>query len=92
MSGNPIMRLYYTSKPVLFTMCAVNEAFYASLYLLYFTEGPMIFGRSLFRIVAYTTAPLAITKSLISVLHAIVASKNLSIIDVNERKNIGKKE
>ena len=34
------MRLYYTSKPVLFTMCAGNELFYASLYLLHFTQGP----------------------------------------------------
>lgn len=43
MSENPIMHLYYTSKPVLFGMCAGNEAFYAALYLLYFTEGP--FGK-----------------------------------------------
>lgn len=88
MSGNPIMRLYYTSKPVLFTMCAVNECFYASLYLLHFTEGPLILGMSLYRLIAYLTAPLAIIKSLISVLHALVASKNLSIIDVHERKNL----
>lgn len=93
MSGNPIMRLYYTSKPVLFTMCAANEAFYSSLYLLHFTEGPALHGISLYRLVACLTAPLAIIKSLISVLHAIVASKNLSIIDVNERKALaGKKE
>lgn len=39
-SGNPIMRLYYTSRPVLFAMCAGNELFYASLYLLHFTSGP----------------------------------------------------
>jgi CDP-diacylglycerol--inositol 3-phosphatidyltransferase len=38
--SNPIMHLYYTSRPVLFVMCAGNEAFYASLYLLYFTTGP----------------------------------------------------
>lgn len=41
MAENPIMNLYYTNKPVLFTMCAGNEAFYASLYLLHFTEGPL---------------------------------------------------
>jgi hypothetical protein len=35
------MRIYYTSKPVLFFMCAGNEAFYAALYLLHFTEGPV---------------------------------------------------
>jgi hypothetical protein len=32
--------MYYTSRPVLFFMCAGNEAFYAALYLLHFTEGP----------------------------------------------------
>lgn len=41
MSENPIMRLYYTNRIVLFFMCAGNEAFYASLYLLHFTEGPV---------------------------------------------------
>lgn len=40
MSENPIMRVYYTSRPVLFFMCFFNEAFYASLYLLHFSEGP----------------------------------------------------
>ncbi|CAG2068118.1 unnamed protein product, partial [Timema podura] len=29
---NPIMRIYYTSRVVLFFMCLGNEAFYASLY------------------------------------------------------------
>lgn len=41
MSENPIMSVYYTNKTVLFFMCAGNEAFYAALYLLYFTEGPI---------------------------------------------------
>lgn len=41
MSENPIMRLYYTNRMVLFFMCAGNEAFYAGLYLLHFTEGPI---------------------------------------------------
>lgn len=36
---NLILRLYYTSRPVLFLMCAGNELFYSSLYLLHFTEG-----------------------------------------------------
>lgn len=67
-------------------MCAANEAFYASLYLLHFTGGPLIMGVPLFRLTAYLTAPLSIIKSGISVLHAIVASKNLAIIDCAERQ------
>lgn len=41
MSGNPVMRLYYTNRTVLFWMCCGNEAFYAALYLLHFTGGPL---------------------------------------------------
>lgn len=41
MSENPIMNVYYTNRTVLFCMCAGNEAFFAALYLLYFTEGPI---------------------------------------------------
>uniref|UniRef100_A0A8C5QKC4 CDP-diacylglycerol--inositol 3-phosphatidyltransferase n=1 Tax=Leptobrachium leishanense TaxID=445787 RepID=A0A8C5QKC4_9ANUR len=40
LSGNPVLRLYYTSRPVLFLMCAGNELFYCTLYLLHFAEGP----------------------------------------------------
>lgn len=40
MSENSIMRIYYTNRLVLFFMCAGNEAFYAALYVLHFTEGP----------------------------------------------------
>lgn len=41
LSTNPFMRTYYTNKPFLFFMCAGNEAFYAALYLLHFTPGPL---------------------------------------------------
>ncbi|CAH1982485.1 unnamed protein product [Acanthoscelides obtectus] len=91
MSENPIMSIYYTNRTVLFLMCFGNEAFYASLYLLYFTEGPIIAGLSLFRIILYLSAPVAIVKSGITLLHLVVASKNLGIIDVNERKDALKK-
>lgn len=91
MSENPIMNLYYTNKTVLFVMCAGNEAFYASLYLLHFTEGPIIVGLGLFKIILFLSAPICILKTGISILHCIVASKNLAIIDVNERKKMSKK-
>ncbi|XP_063979868.1 CDP-diacylglycerol--inositol 3-phosphatidyltransferase [Diachasmimorpha longicaudata] len=90
MSGNPIMRIYYTNKLVLFIMCAGNEAFYAALYLLHFTEGPTLLGMSLFRAVMYISAPIAIIKTAISVIHGYVASLNLSIIDVKEREILQK--
>ncbi|CAG9770106.1 unnamed protein product [Ceutorhynchus assimilis] len=91
MSENPIMNIYYTNRQVLFIMCAGNEAFFAALYLLYFTEGPIIIGLSLFRVILYLSAPIMIGKTFISLLHCVVASKNLAIIDINERKALAKK-
>ena len=57
-TSNPIMRIYYTSRPVLFGMCAGNEIFYASLYLLHFTNGPFY----IFNITAVLCFPVAIAK------------------------------
>ncbi|GAB1861537.1 CDP-diacylglycerol--inositol 3-phosphatidyltransferase [Camponotus japonicus] len=86
MSENPIMRLYYTNRTVLFFMCAGNEAFYAGLYLLHFTEGPILAGIGLYRLIVYLSAPIALVKAAISVLHGYVSCINLSIIDVKERQ------
>ncbi|XP_047353908.1 CDP-diacylglycerol--inositol 3-phosphatidyltransferase isoform X1 [Vespa velutina] len=86
MSENPIMRVYYTNRMVLFFMCAGNEMFYATLYLLYFTEGPILAGVGLYRILMYLSAPVAIVKSAISILHGYVSCINMSIIDQKERQ------
>lgn len=86
MSENPIMRIYYTNRTVLFLMCAGNEAFYAALYLLHFTEGPILAGIGVFRLIAYLAAPVALVKAGIAVLQGYVACINLSIIDVKERQ------
>ncbi|KAG7197618.1 hypothetical protein KM043_013400 [Ampulex compressa] len=86
MSENPIMSVYYTNRTVLFLMCAGNEAFYAALYLLHFTEGPILVGIGLYKLVAYLAAPVAIIKAGISLLHGYVSCINLSIIDVKERQ------
>ncbi|KAK2580111.1 hypothetical protein KPH14_012389 [Odynerus spinipes] len=86
MSENPIMRVYYTNRTVLFFMCAGNEMFYATLYLLHFTEGPILAGIGLYRILMYLSAPVAIVKAAISILHGYVSCINLSIIDLKERQ------
>uniref|UniRef100_A0A1L8DY90 CDP-diacylglycerol--inositol 3-phosphatidyltransferase n=2 Tax=Nyssomyia neivai TaxID=330878 RepID=A0A1L8DY90_9DIPT len=86
-----IMRLYYT-KSILFTMCVGNELFYAALYLLYFTPGPIILGISSFKFIAIVSAPVAIVKTLISLVHCNVAVQNLGIIDTNERKEAKQKD
>ncbi|XP_051160856.1 CDP-diacylglycerol--inositol 3-phosphatidyltransferase [Leptopilina boulardi] len=86
MSDNPIMRVYYTNRTVLFFMCAGNEAFYAALYLLHFTEGPILAGISLFRAILLLSAPVALVKTILSLIHGYVACINIGIIDVKERE------
>ena len=101
-SSNPIMRIYYTSRPVLFGMCAGNELFYASLYLLHFTYGPFY----IFYIIAVLCFPVAIGKLAIALvqvgkkenifpqnnIHTLwlfqgyLACINMGMIDVEERK------
>ncbi len=62
------MRMYYTSRPVLFSMCAGNEIFYASLYMLHFTEGPFY----LFYVAAVLSFPVAMAKLAIALLQVLV--------------------
>lgn len=84
-SSNPIMKLYYTSRPVLFGMCAGNEVFYASLYLLHFTNGPFY----IFNITAVLCFPVAIAKLAIALVQGYLAAINLGAVDVDERQKQG---
>lgn len=43
-------------------------------------------------VIAIISAPVAIVKTLISLLHAYVAAQNLAIIDLNEREANRQKE
>lgn len=81
-SGNPIMRIYYTNKPVLFIMCAGNELFYASLYLLHFTQGPFY----IFSVMATVFFPIAVGKLGIALVQGYLACLNLGMVDVAERE------
>ncbi|KAM4698474.1 CDP-diacylglycerol--inositol 3-phosphatidyltransferase [Rhinophrynus dorsalis] len=90
LSGNPVLRLYYTSRPVLFLMCAGNELFYCMLYLLHFTEGPSvglgpIGAVGLFRVTLWICCPISLVKSLISLLHLVTASTTIASLDCAER-------
>lgn len=90
LSGNPILRHYYTNRKILFVMCAGNELFYSMLYLLYFTTGPVVplgplsFG--LFTFICVISAPIAIVKTGISLIHLYTASVNIAAIDSMERQ------
>lgn len=49
-------------------------------------------GIGLFKLIALISMPVAVVKTAISVLHAIVASMNLATIDMNERAALAKKQ
>ncbi|XP_002121442.2 CDP-diacylglycerol--inositol 3-phosphatidyltransferase [Ciona intestinalis] len=85
LDSNPIMKVYYTSRPVLFFMCAGNELFYSMLYLLYFTEGPIVLGVSLLRVCLFVSFPIMAVKTLISIIHLMDASIRLCAIDADDR-------
>lgn len=83
---NMILQIYYTSRPILFIMCAGNELFYASLYLLHFTEGPsIIFGIGLWRIMSYLLLPVGVFKSVLALMQGYYAALNLGETDVQDR-------
>jgi CDP-diacylglycerol--inositol 3-phosphatidyltransferase len=79
-----LLRIYYTSKPVLFTMCCGNELFYISLYLVHFYD-------SYFWIfIVIITFPIAVAKFLMAILQGVTAAKNLANIDLAEREAAAK--
>ncbi|KAJ8284278.1 hypothetical protein COCON_G00031280 [Conger conger] len=89
LSGNPILRLYYTSKSVLFVMCMGNELFFCLLYFMYYIEETHVWLQGLLVVCGVICA----LKSGISLLHLITASRNMAAIDLADReKQRGKTE
>lgn len=85
LSANPILYHYYTNRKILFVMCAGNEVFYSMLYLLHFTSGPTIIFIGLWKLICVITTPIAIIKTLISIIHLWSACLNIADIDYQER-------
>ncbi|KAM6966078.1 CDP-diacylglycerol--inositol 3-phosphatidyltransferase [Tautogolabrus adspersus] len=82
LSGNPILRVYYTSKSVLFVMCSGNELFFCLLYLLHHIEEPAGWVYCLLGLCGI----ISLLKSAISVVHLITASQNMVALDKAERE------
>lgn len=84
-SGNAFLRLYYTSRPVLFLMCAGNELFFAMLYVLHFSLGPIVFGFNIFKVLALICLPISFTKNVINVIQLVGGFDALAEIDLEKR-------
>ena len=65
---------------------------FASKYVFFFVISSIVFGMSLFKLLAIVMAPFALLKSLISCLHAYVASIDLVALDMREREAKREKE
>uniref|UniRef100_A0A0N4ZN08 CDP-diacylglycerol--inositol 3-phosphatidyltransferase n=1 Tax=Parastrongyloides trichosuri TaxID=131310 RepID=A0A0N4ZN08_PARTI len=87
-SDNPILNLYYTSKPVLFFMCLGNEAFFGLLYLLNFYTGPTLLSISLLKVITVLMFPVAAVKIGISIIHLITASQTITEFDANNANKL----
>ncbi|KAM3598768.1 uncharacterized protein V6R79_022313 [Siganus canaliculatus] len=81
LSGNPVLRLYYTSKPVLFVMCLGNELFFCLLYVFYHLQEPAAWLYWLQGVCAI----ICLLKSAISLVHLVTASQNMAALDAAER-------
>lgn len=88
LSGNPFLRIYYTSKPVLFVMCSGNELFFCLLYLLHHIEEPAAWLYWLQGVCGV----ISLLKAGISLIHLITASQNMAAIDAAERENAAAKK
>lgn len=79
---NIILRLYYTSRPFLFFLCAMNETFFCSLYLLHFTKDKfLLFGTGIFWYTLWISLPFMAMKTCISVIHLLDAAWSLACIE-----------
>jgi len=76
-----ILRLYYNSRVFLGLMCAGNELFFASLYMLNFTTGPLIAGFSFWKICVFLSTPVMAVKTVISGIHLLDAAWSLACVE-----------
>ncbi|CAI4227497.1 unnamed protein product [Auanema sp. JU1783] len=83
-SSNPILNLYYTSRPFLGFMCGGNEAFYILMYLRAFYPGPSIFGIHFMSYLAAIAFPIAFVKTVISLVHMVTAAQMVVDHDVKQ--------
>ncbi len=84
--GNFVLRMYYTSRVVLFWVCAFNELFYILLYCQYYGTWSkvQVAGQTInltFVLLAIST-PIWALKQIINVIQMVGAAKHLASLDV----------
>jgi len=93
-----LLRIYYTSRAVLFTLCFGNEAFFLLLYLLHFWAGPSFYmpiaakHLSLVELAIWIVAPLSFIKQFMNFVQMIQACRDIVSLDITERSKQPKKK
>ncbi|KAL7754158.1 phosphatidylinositol synthase 1 (CDP-alcohol phosphatidyltransferase1) [Sorochytrium milnesiophthora] len=99
-SANPILRLYYHNRTVLFLVCAGNELFFVLLYMLYHSspdrarfsflyDDTMAHMPTVHLVCTYLlwiVAPVCLLKQGINVVQLVNASTSLVRLDTDERR------
>lgn len=92
---NPLLRVYYGNKLVLFFLCVGNEAFMLLMYLLKMVEAEDVSTRIVsteyIMYGLYLATPLMLLKQFIHILQLIAAMSQLSEFDMKERAAAKKK-
>lgn len=90
-SQNYFLKLYYSNKTVLFTVCAFNELFFMALYLSHFDffKLPLIHA-TIPQVLSVLTFPVWFFKQVTNVIQLIGASNILAESDAKERNNQSK--
>ncbi|MEM7055411.1 MAG: CDP-alcohol phosphatidyltransferase family protein [Bacteroidota bacterium] len=86
---NWLLRLYYTNKTVLFTLCLGNEAYMLLLYLLHFKPQcslPLQLRAVILPFLTYSLGMLFALKQLINVVQLIKAAQDTANFDIEERQ------
>ena len=83
--GNYILYMYYTSRIVLFWVCAFNELFYVLLYCLHHQVMMKISTYSLTRVLLAVSAPIWAFKQIVNVIQMIGAAKSLAALDTKTK-------
>jgi hypothetical protein len=66
-------------------MCFGNEAFYGLLYINHFWSGPALFGITFMGVLCFLFFPVALVKSVISLVHLAQASQEVARHDMELR-------
>lgn len=90
--GNYILHLYYTSRAVLFWVCAFNELFYILLYCYHHEVLTAVTGIkgvasvNVTAILLMVSAPIWAFKQIVNVIQMIGAANNLVSLDSKPKK------